>query len=133
MRELYASGGNYAIHVDDGLVDVRVWRRPDVAPAEGARFAREKVVHLEALARRDGVVGLLLNLAEAPPVVGPVTQAAVADMLRPFADRRHRIAVVVGESATQRLQMERLLRAVLRDDGCVVDTAPEAIAALRRR
>lgn len=132
MRELFASGGNYQIFVEDGIVDVVVWRRPDVKLAEGAGFAREKVAHLKALAARAEAAALILDLGDAPPVVGPQTQAAVTEMLRTFTAGGRRIAVVVGPSATQQMQVERLVREQLGLEGCVFRSAHEARAFLGR-
>lgn len=130
MRVSYATGGNYAIDVADGIVDVRVWRRPDVTMPTGAAFAQEKVAHLTALAARPDIAALLLNLTDAPPVIGPITQQAVQDMLRGFIDRRRPIALVVGQSSMQRMQCERLLRDLGRPEGAVYATVDEALRAL---
>jgi hypothetical protein len=132
MRDLYASGGNYTIHVDGVVVDVVVWRRPDIGLLEGAAFAQQKVAHLRALAARAGLTALMLDLSDAPPIVGPKTQEAVAEMLEAFASVGRKVAVVVGESATQRLQLERLARVRLGRDGCVFTTAADARLFLRR-
>jgi hypothetical protein len=131
MRVGYATGGNYTIDVDDGVVDVRVWRRPDVTMPVGAAFAQEKVSHLTVLAARPDVTGLVLNLTDAPAVIGPVTQKAVQDMLSGFVERRRPIAIVVGDSSMQRMQCERLLRELGQPDGAVFDTVDDAWRAVR--
>lgn len=131
MPERYAAGGNFTIDITDGIVDVVVWRRPDLDVAQGAELARQKVEHLGTLAARRDIVGVLMNLTAAPPVVGPKTQEALAAMLRGFVARDKRIAMVVGDSPTQRLQVERLLRSVLKRDGCVVPDAAAAWLFLR--
>jgi hypothetical protein len=131
MRVRYAEDGNYTIDVDEGIVDVHVWRRPDVAMPVGAGFAQEKVAHLTALAPRADVVGLLLNLADAPTVIGPLTQQAVQAMLRCFVDRGRRVVIVVGESSMQRMQCQRLLRELGQPEECACSTVHEAREALR--
>ena len=107
---LVASGDNFTIHVADGVVRLRVWSRRDMSYARGAELAQKKVDVLREVARRAGVVGLLFDLTEAAPVVGPVTEDAVQAMMRAFADHGHRVAVVVGPSPTQGLQFTRLAR-----------------------
>jgi hypothetical protein len=131
MREAYASGGNYKIEVDGGVVEVEVWRRPDVDSSEGAQFAREKVDHLRALSARAHVRGLLLNLSSAPPVIGPLTQQAILDMMRGFVARRLRVALVASENATQRLQLQRLARDLTGRDDVVFTSVEDARRALR--
>jgi len=54
------------------------------------------------------VGGLVVDLAEAPPVMGPKTQAFMADMYSVWAPCRRRCAVVVSDHPIQLLQHERL-------------------------
>lgn len=106
----YASGGNYVIEIDaDGVAYVRVWRRPDVDSETGARFAEEKLAHLRVLARR--CKGLVFDLREAPPVVGPRTEATLAAVLSMFDGARKRCAFLVGGNPVQQLQLRRLIAA----------------------
>jgi hypothetical protein len=132
VRELFASGGNYQVFVEDGLVEVVVWRRPDVSLVQGAAFAREIVAQLTTLAARDDVNALLLDLVDAPPVNGPQTQAAVAEMLQTFSGAGRRTAIVVGDSPMRQMQFERLMREQAGPTGGVFRLTHQARAFLRR-
>jgi len=110
--ELVASGDNFTLHVDRGVVLLRVWSRSDMSFARGAELAQTKLEHLRQLVNRPDVDGLLFDLVDAAAVVGPVTEEAVRAMVRVFAERDHAVAVVVGDSPTQSLQFTRMLRAV---------------------
>jgi hypothetical protein len=108
--ELVATGDNFSLHVDDGVVLLRVWSQRDMSFARGAELAQTKLEHLRRLVVRADVRALVFDLVAAAPVVGPVTEAAVRSMIHVFAERRLPVAVVVGESPMQALQFTRLLR-----------------------
>ena len=105
----YASGGNYVIDIDDeGVVELRVWKRPDVDSITGARFAEEKIALLRKLALGPAK-GLVFDLRDAPPVVGPKTEAALGAMLEIFEGVRKRVTMLAGDSSVQQLQVKRLI------------------------
>lgn len=110
--ELVASGDNFSLHVDGGVVVLRVWSRRDMTFARGAELAQTKLEHLRQLVLRPDVDALLFDLVDAAAVVGPVTESAVRAMIRVFAERDFAVAVVVGESPMQTLQFTRMLRDV---------------------
>jgi hypothetical protein len=104
----FAQGGNYEIELVGGVAHCRVWRRPDVDHATGARFAQQLAAHLAELLHADARA-LVLDLREAPPVQGPRTQAAVGGILGAWeANARPAAFVVTG--ALSHLQMVRLAR-----------------------
>jgi hypothetical protein len=103
------SGRNYTVEVgDDGIAIARVRRRPDLDTTAGAEDAQQMVDAILMLAA-SGVDALVLDLAEAPPIAGPRTQASLESLLRGWVDGGGRAVVVVGASAVQRLQIERLI------------------------
>jgi hypothetical protein len=108
MTEIYADGGNYCIELDAAVAYCRVWTRPDVDSTAGARFALEKVSHFEALSL-GSARGMLLDLAGAPPVAGPSTQASLGQMLAIWERAKRPIAIVGGSNQTQLLQLRRLV------------------------
>jgi hypothetical protein len=121
--ERYASGGNYTIELDpDGLAHVRVWRRTDVDSETGARFAEEQLAHLRVLARR--CKGLVFDVRDAPPVVGPKTEAALGAVLELFAGVRKRTCFLVSANPVQQLQFKRLIASRGSNRGRV-ETDPE--------
>lgn len=124
---MYASGGNYRIELVDGLVRWHVWARPDVDSTEGARFAEEQTVHSATLAT-GAARGLVFDLSQAPSVMGPRTQGAIAATLVPWERARKPVGIVISENALQRLQWDRIVREHLAKSGRVFTTQPPAIA-----
>ncbi len=132
MVTLYAEGGNYRIELDARIATCRVWRRPDVDAETGAAFAKEKVAHFDALAR-GAARALIFDLREAPPVTGPKTQEAIGRMVSAFERARRRVALVSGPSATQRLQLQRIVDASAPISGRVFVTPEDARAWIASR
>ena len=124
---MYASGGNYRIELVDGLARWSVWARPDVDGATGARFAEEQVAHSTTLAI-GASRGLLFDLSQAPSVMGPRTQAAIAATLVPWERVRKHVGIVISDNAMQRLQWERIVREHLPKHGRVFTSHPLALS-----
>jgi hypothetical protein len=103
----YADGGNHSFELREGLAYCRVWQRPDVDSATGAKWAREMIGHFEQLALASR--GIVVDLTDAPPVNGPRTQDALGRMLHSFERARRPVAIVVGPNAMQRLQLQRII------------------------
>jgi hypothetical protein len=127
---LYAEGGNYRIDLQAGVATCRVWRRPDVDAQTGAAFAREKIAHFEALAEGPARA-MIFDLRDAPPVTGPKTQEALGRMLAPFERAGRPVAVLVGDHAIQKLQMQRLVETAAPTQGRVFGVEREAVAYAR--
>ena len=124
---MYASGGNYRIELVDGLARWSVWARPDVDSTAGARFAEEQVAHATTLAL-GATRGLVFDLSQAPSVMGPRTQAAIAATLVPWERVRKPVGIVISDNALQRLQWDRIVREHLTKMGRVFTTQPPALA-----
>lgn len=120
MVTVYAEGGNYRIELDEGIARCVVWRRPDVDGATGAAWAMEKIGHFRALARGPARA-LLFDLRQAPPVTGPKTQEALGQMLESFERMRRPVAVLVGDHAVQKLQLQRVVSQSCPSVGAVFD------------
>jgi hypothetical protein len=108
MTGCYAEGGNYCIELDDAVAYCRVWARPDLDFAAGARLALETVGHFEALSVGPARA-MIFDLSAAPPVAGPSTQASLGQMLSAWERVKRPIALVGGSNQVQLLQLRRLV------------------------
>jgi hypothetical protein len=134
MTEPHAQGGNYRIDIADGVATCRVWRRPDVDAQTGAGWAAEQLEVVQRLAAEPAtsVRGFILDLQDAPPVVGPRTEAAIGQMLAPWETRGRPVVVIPGASPTQRLQLTRVVRLHAPTWGRVEVDGAAATAAMTR-
>jgi hypothetical protein len=130
MPKIYAEGGNYSIELYAGVAYCRVWARPDVDSAAGARFAREKIAHFEALARADAKA-MILDLTAAPPVTGPATQESLGHMLAAWERAKRPIAIVASGNQIQLLQLRRLVASHAAHSGSVFNDSQAARAWIR--
>jgi hypothetical protein len=130
MLEIYADGGNYCIELEDAFAYCRVWARPDLDSAAGARFASEKVRHFEALSR-GAANGMVFDLIAAPPVAGPSTQESLGQMLAAWELAKRPIALVAGSNQIQLLQLRRLVASHAPRCGVVFTEVPAARAWVR--
>ena len=124
---MYASGGNYRIALEDGVVHWTVWARPDVDSQQGARFAEEQISHSVNLAI-GASRGLFFDLSGAPNVMGPRTTAAIEATLAPWERIKKPVAILIGDNAMQRLQWERIVREQASHVGRVFASRPLALA-----
>ncbi|MBN9164337.1 MAG: hypothetical protein BGO98_21745 [Myxococcales bacterium 68-20] len=108
MPTPFAAGENYAIELDGEHVVGRVWRRPDLDSASGARSADEMAAHLRSLTTEKRK-SLLLDLRDAPAIAGPRTVETLSDLLRGCEKAGVRIAVILSGDAMQLLQFRRLV------------------------
>ncbi|HWB74798.1 MAG TPA: hypothetical protein VG755_07575 [Nannocystaceae bacterium] len=123
MSEL--SGPNYDIELtEDGLAIARLRRRPDIDTSAGAD-AVESMATAILDAADERIAALLLDLTEAPAVTGPRTQATLTSLLGHWCGTGRRAAVVVGDSAVQRMQVDRIAAGV-RTGVVIVATSAEA-------
>ncbi len=128
---LLDEGGNYRLTHEGDVVVATVFRREGLTSAEGAECAERMVRSIDAALGRSDVAALVLDLFAAPPVMGPRTLVAIEDIVRRGVERRRKVRVVAGSSATGRLQLERLVRAH-GVEARVVPTIEEARATLAR-
>ncbi|HEU4539264.1 MAG TPA: hypothetical protein VFS00_34320 [Polyangiaceae bacterium] len=130
MRSTYAEGRSFSIVIDDGVVTCRVWVQPDIDWEAGARLAAEISQALQALAAgpREAAKALVLDERDAPPVVGPRTQALIGDLLSAWERRGRRIAYALGTNPVKHLQMRRLVAQWAPKQGRTFESIDEARA-----
>lgn len=128
----FAEGQNYSIDLEGSRAVCRVWSRPDLDTAQGAAQAVEKVALFQRLAHGN-TREMLFDLTRAPAVTGPVTQAALGDMLQAWELASKLIAVVSGPLSIQQLQLRRLLTTFAPQHGSLFTSLEDAIAWLDAR
>lgn len=104
---LYADGANFRFDLDArSILTCRVWKRPDLDAETGATLAHA-MASVWARAGADAeVAACLFDLREAPPVFGPRTEDAFRTMLGRINGKR--FALLCGDNAVQRLQLQRI-------------------------
>ena len=99
--------GNHRVERDDGLLRIAVWRDPQLDAETGALAFEQTVRQLAPMI--PSLEHVVFDLRDAPRVVGPRTQAALASFLGALARLRRRIAVISSDDAVQQLQLRRLV------------------------
>src|SRR5690606_18796811 len=97
--------------------------------ARGAALAVEKVALFRRLAQGNARE-MLFDLTRAPVVTGPITQAALGEMLQAWEQASQRVAVVVGNVSIQQLQLRRLQTTFAPHWGVLFTSVEEAAAWL---
>lgn len=98
-----------------------VWRRPEIDAREGARLAHEMYRRLEQVLSQTPAATMILDLSDAPPVAGPITQERLGALFAFCAREHHRFALVHGATPIQALQLKRLVRENAPDHGALVE------------
>ncbi len=108
----WAAGDNYRIDLVRTIAWVKVWKRPDLNRERGATLAREKVTLLRKLADgpRSMAKALLLDLREAPTSWGPMTQAALAEILSAWEHAGRRVAILLSSDPVQGVLVRPLIK-----------------------
>ncbi len=107
MRQVLVERANHRAEREEGLLLLRVWRDPQLA-AEAAAVAFEQTIR-ELAPLVASIEHVVLDLRDAPRVVGPRTQASLGTLLAQFARLRRRIALISSDDALQQLQLRRLI------------------------
>lgn len=109
-RQVLASGAIFEIRADDDTVTCAVVNRSDVSAEEGARCASEmnEVLTTRVLGPRSPYRGFVFDVRKGPPAFGPKTRVALEMLFAAATTYGRRIAVLVGESPTQRMQFGNL-------------------------
>lgn len=130
LPEFVVKGDNHELTLQRGLVQARIWKRPDLDLAQGAENAMQiERTLLGWLPRRP--TGLLLDLSGGPEVAGPKTEATIGSWFRAYSQAKVAIAVRVGASAVQRMQYQRLMQQYGSARGCISQDMDECLAFLR--
>lgn len=119
-------GENYLIEVEGKRAKARVWKRPDLDSAAGARDAAIMVATLADLAPK--VHSLVFDLREAPLIAGPKTVDALSGLFRTYESAGARFAVIVTTEPLQTLQFRRLLSSYAPTKGRLMFSPEEAEA-----
>lgn len=100
---------NFTIDLeDDGVVILRVWKRPDLPFERGAELARRILETTRALAHDDRARGLVLDLREAPVLTGPRTRATLAELVGAWETANKRVGALLLPGV-QRVTLEPAL------------------------
>ncbi|MFO0553069.1 MAG: hypothetical protein U0271_32075 [Polyangiaceae bacterium] len=120
----FARAENFVATIEiDGLATVRVWRRPDLTAQQGAELAERMLEVVRRLAAQSGVVGIMVDLREAPSVVGPRTEAVLGAVAAAMKGKGA-VAFVAASDAMQQLQLKRITTSA--DRAAVVSTTEAA-------
>jgi hypothetical protein len=126
----FATGGNFEIVLTHGIAVCRIWMRPDVTREEGAGFAQQKVALLSDLARRPRLVakGLLLDMREAPPKWGPVTQVALEQIFQAWEQAGRHIGVLTCADPIQAMILRQTFKSTAPTCGRIFTAIEQAAA-----
>jgi hypothetical protein len=127
VRKLDSEGGNYRIEIDEPVVILTLWSRPEVDPAEAARWGMEAILRTVSLTAVPGR-GVVIDVRQAPAVAGPETARRLEQALTATERRGVRMAALVSDHAMQHLQWTRLMRGHARRHGRVCELEQEALA-----
>jgi len=110
QEPVLAQGAIFEIRQSGELAWCEVVNREDVSAEEGARCANlmHEVLTLRVLSAHSLYRGLLFDVRRGPPAFGPKTRAALERIFAHAPGSQRRIAVLVGGSATQRMQFGNL-------------------------
>jgi hypothetical protein len=116
-RIVLARGPIFEISAQDEWAACEVTNRSDVSAEEGARCANlmNEVLTSRVLNVRSAYRGLLFDVRKGPAAFGPKTRAALGQVFAAAAGSGRRLAVLVGESPTQRLQFANLCQEHAKD------------------
>jgi hypothetical protein len=105
-----AHGPIFEISAQGAWATCEVVNRTDVTAEEGARCAStmNEVLTTRVLSALSPYRGLLFDVRKGPPAFGPKTRAALEKVFAAARLSGRTLAVLVGESATQRMQFGNL-------------------------
>jgi hypothetical protein len=95
---LIDEGENFRLAIWRDVAYCQVWRRPDVSPADGTRFAAVLMNALRFLLTdpESPVPGIVFDVREAPATSGPNTLALLGELIATWSLAGRNVAVVVG-------------------------------------
>lgn len=98
----------FSVTVDGARAIIKIWRRPDLDSAAGARNAQEIASEAATFAAR-GVKEVILDLCHAPGVAGPRSVEALSGMFAKWAAAKMRVAVLIVDDPMKTLQFKRIV------------------------
>lgn len=110
MAVILAQGAIFEIRQSGEIVVCEVINRTDVSAEEGARCAAlmHEVLTSRVLTPGSLYRGLMFDVRQGPPAFGPKTRAALERVFVAATNAQRRLSVLVGTSATQRMQFGNL-------------------------
>lgn len=128
-----AAGAIYEIVIEQRVLRCRVWRDPTISDAVGAQCAAEISRCLTECARGQSADAdrILIDIREAPPAIGPKTEATMRSLFETATSNRVPIAILAGK-AMQELQYGRLRTEVGEQWLFVTRSEDRAVAYLDR-
>ena len=107
---ILAQGAIFEIRQHGEIVVCEVINRTDVSAEEGARCAAlmHEALTTRVLTATSLYRGLLFDVRQGPPAFGPKTRAALERVFIAATASKRRLSVLVGGSATQRMQFGNL-------------------------
>jgi hypothetical protein len=110
QEPVLAQGAIFVIRQSGELAVCEVVNRQDVSAEEGARCASvmHEVLTTRVLTAHSLYRGLMFDVRQGPPVFGPKTRAALELIFVHARGAQRRLAILVGGSATQRMQFGNL-------------------------
>jgi hypothetical protein len=123
LMEVLASGANFEITAERGVVRLTVVNRPEVDRDEGARCAQliHDTLTSRVLVVRSQYRALVIDVRQGPEVFGPKTRASLEELFRAAESSRKRTAVRPGTSPIRRLQFASLCRECAPRQAKIVD------------
>ncbi len=104
----YAEGPNFVIDLEEGVAVCRVFKRPELDPAQLNDAAALLLSMGKKLALEEGVAGLVLDLRRTSGAVGPNAEQALAALGAAWEDTGQRIAFLVLDDSVLRMQLNRI-------------------------
>jgi hypothetical protein len=101
-------GDMFVITIDGPRAEIRIWRRPDLDSAGGARNAAKIAEEATKLAGR-GVRAVLLDVRDAPAVAGPKSYTSLSSMFSAWTTARLRVVILVSDDPIKVLQFKRMV------------------------
>lgn len=101
------------VDAHEAVVECRIFSRADLSDEVGALSARQLAMLLTSrvLHEQSEYIGILIDVRQAPPVVGAQTRRSVEDWLALAERRGRRVAILVAEAPEQRAQYTEIARA----------------------
>jgi hypothetical protein len=133
-RELLVRGEVYELWSHGRVVQVVLKVPARTPPAVGAQAATEmgEWVVQNVLQRRSRWLGVVFDVRSGPSIFGPITRAVMERLFEHAERARKPIAVVVGNTASQRDQFSVLARTVAPSQSKITSELDEALAWMTR-
>lgn len=103
-----AAGDNFTIELEDSAAVCRLFKRGDLEPAQISAGYDAFGKSARALALRDGITGLVIDVRRIPGAVGPRVETMYAEVARAWEATGQPLAFLVLDDPIQKLQIVRV-------------------------